>query len=390
MSRSMFCRAFHSHFNVHANRSFIDKLTAEKTGHCNQGACQKRHIQSPRPDIVFRAIEAQQPIERCQGEEHYRESGMTPSCDQPADATHGHQINQTDKSGNPTAKGTHTAEPQAHARPEKITRNQISTVRRDQSNQRSDGKMNQHGMDRMSAEGHATDNGFVIHKVPRFGLLSAAAVLLTACSGPYSALDPAGPSASGAASLWWGMFTWFSLVFIAVISLWWFALRRAPADNDKPIHHNRWIIGGGVLLPLFTIAALLFVSVPTGYRMLPIPSADNVLSINVVGHQWYWEIHYPDTGLRLRNELHIPVGQPVDIHLSTADVLHSFWVPRLAGKLDAVPGRVTILRLQADEPGLYRGQCAEFCGLHHAHMQFVVMAHSLKDFRRWQEGANGD
>lgn len=210
------------------------------------------------------------------------------------------------------------------------------------------------------------------------------------------------------------MLGWFSLVFIGVLSLWWYALLRSPAAKDRPSTeefsteepateksstekefspandrvHDRWIIGGGIVLPLLTIAILLLVGVPAGYRMLPVTTAAEVLRINVTGHQWWWEIHYPDTGLRLRNEIHIPAGVPVDIHLSTADVLHAFWVPRLAGKLDAVPGRTTILRLQADEPGIYRGQCAEFCGLHHAHMQFTVTAHPPADFHIWQEGAH--
>jgi cytochrome c oxidase subunit 2 len=107
--------------------------------------------------------------------------------------------------------------------------------------------------------------------------------------------------------------------------------------------------------------------------------------IEVTGHQWWWEVRYPDTGITLRNELHIPVGQPVDIHLTTADVIHAFWVPRLGGKLDAIPGRTNVLRLQADRPGSYRGQCAEFCGMNHAHMQFTVEAHPPEAFDQWLE-----
>ena len=183
------------------------------------------------------------------------------------------------------------------------------------------------------------------------------------------------------------MFGFFTLVLIIVIALWWYAMRRPP-QPDNPRLHNRWIVGGGLLLPLFSIAGLLAVGIPLGRQMLPLPSATGeVLRIDVTGHQWWWEIRYPDTGITLRNELHIPVATPVDIHLTTVDVIHAFWVPRLGGKLDAIPGRTNVLRLQADTPGLYRGQCAEFCGLHHAHMQFTVTAHSPAGFTRWLQEA---
>ncbi len=202
------------------------------------------------------------------------------------------------------------------------------------------------------------------------------------CGGPLSTLDPAGPAAQSAATLWWIMFGSFGVVLVVVIALWCYAMRR-PTISDDPRRNNRLIIGGGVLLPLLSIAGLLAVGIPAGHRMLPLPTPEDVLRIHVTGHQWWWEIHYPDTGIRLRNELHIPAGAPVDIHLTTADVIHAFWVPRLGGKLDAIPGRTNILRLQAEQPGVYRGQCAEFCGLHHAHMQFRVTAYEPAAFRQW-------
>jgi cytochrome c oxidase subunit 2 len=185
------------------------------------------------------------------------------------------------------------------------------------------------------------------------------------------------------------MFGSFGLVLLAVIALWWYAMHRATVADD-PRRNNLLIIGGGILLPLVSLTGLLAVGIPAGHRMLPLPTSEEVLHIHVTGHQWWWEIHYPDTGIRLRNELHIPAGAPVDIHLTTADVIHSFWVPRLAGKLDTIPGRTNILRLQADQAGVYRGQCAEFCGLHHAHMQFTVTAHEPAAFQQWLNEASAD
>jgi len=99
-------------------------------------------------------------------------------------------------------------------------------------------------------------------------------------------------------------------------------------------------------------------------------------------------VYYPEQCIRLHNELHIPANTPVDIYVTSSDVIHSFWVPRLAGKIDAIPGHTSVLRLEADEPGDYRGQCAEFCGRGHAHMQFRVSAHSKTDFETWQREAS--
>jgi cytochrome c oxidase subunit II len=214
---------------------------------------------------------------------------------------------------------------------------------------------------------------------------------LGGCSGPLSTLDPAGPSAATAAWLWWGMFIAFALVLLVVSGLWLYAMFREPDHGDEARARriqNRWIIGGGVALPVVSITVLLTFGIPAGHSMLPLPSdRGEVLEIHVTAHQWRWEVVYPESAISLVNELHIPAGRPVDIHLTSADVIHSFWVPRLGGKLDAVPGRTHVLRLKADEPGRYRGQCAEFCGIGHAHMPFVVIAHMPDDFDAWRREA---
>jgi cytochrome c oxidase subunit II len=216
--------------------------------------------------------------------------------------------------------------------------------------------------------------------------------LLAGCSGPYSALDPAGPAARTTALMWWGLFSYFSLVLVVVIALFLYALRRDPDKaeaRETGRVERRWLVGGGLVLPSASIAVILALGIPMGHSLLPLPPPDGqqVVRIDVTGRQWHWEIHYPGTSLHLVDELHIPAGLPVDVHLRSADVIHSFWVPRLAHKLDAIPGHVNVLRLVADEPGSYRGQCAEFCGLGHAHMDFVVHAHTPEDFYRWLEAA---
>ena len=184
------------------------------------------------------------------------------------------------------------------------------------------------------------------------------------------------------------------LTLMVVVALWLYALRRKPGQLSQEQARriqNRWIIGGGLILPIASMSVLLVFGIPIGHRMLPLPvEGEQVLRIDVTGHQWWWQVQYPGQGIELRDELHIPAGQPVDLHLTSNDVIHSFWVPRLGGKLDMLPGRTNVLRLTADEPGTYHGQCAEFCGTAHAHMKFTVHAHAADDFAAWLEGAGND
>jgi cytochrome c oxidase subunit 2 len=114
----------------------------------------------------------------------------------------------------------------------------------------------------------------------------------------------------------------------------------------------------------------------------PAPGATR-LTVDVIGHQWFWEVRYPGTPVVTANEIHIPVRTPVDVVGTTADVIHSFWVPQLNRKIDLIPGRTNRVLLEADRPGRYRGQCSEFCGLQHAHMAVLVIAESRAQFRAW-------
>lgn len=206
-------------------------------------------------------------------------------------------------------------------------------------------------------------------------------------------LDPAGPSAQAVSWLWWGMLIAFGLVWFAVIALWLLAVRRDPGDgSDAQAQRlqNRWIIGGGLILPAVSIVILLAFGIPIGHGMLPLSADEGVLRIEVTGRQWCWQVDYPDAGVSLENALHIPVGEPVHIHLRSNDLMHSFWVPRLAGKLDAIPGHENVLKLQADQAGVYRGLCAEFFGLLHADMGFTAEAHEPEDFEQWLRDAASD
>lgn len=218
-------------------------------------------------------------------------------------------------------------------------------------------------------------------------ILAATLLFVAGCSGPYSTLDPAGPAASSVAALWWGMFIVSTLVLVVLCALWWYAMRRKAgqiSDEEAQNQQNRWIIGGGIALPTVTITVLLAFGIPIGHNMLPLtPENEDVVRVEIEAHQWFWRVRYPDSGIELIDQIYIPADTPVDFHIRSEDVIHSFWVPRLGGKIDAIPGRTNVLRLRADEAGTYGGQCAEFCGRGHAFMQFEVTAIASDDFAAW-------
>ena len=219
-----------------------------------------------------------------------------------------------------------------------------------------------------------------------------------------SALDSAGPQAAHIERLWWLMFWVTSGVFVIVIGLLAVAVvrgrraaRRAPDDglptrDALRAHEDRTnpMLTRAVALALGATVAILFVllvaSVWTG-RTVGALGAASAVTVNVTGHQFWWEIEYEDATPSRRvttaNEIHIPVGRPVVLKVTSRDVIHSFWVPNLHGKRDLIPGYTTAIWLQADRPSVYRGQCAEFCGRQHAHMAFDVVAEPDAQFERW-------
>lgn len=211
--------------------------------------------------------------------------------------------------------------------------------------------------------------------------------VLAGCAGPMSSLDPAGPAAARIAELSW-LYIAVTLVPAAlVIALLLYGVRRARRarpDGTLPLGESGFIVAGGVALPLVILLLMTFTNVrtTTGVARAPAPAE---LVVEVIGHQYWWEIRYPDHGVVTANEAHIPVGTPVELRLTTADVIHSFWVPRLHGKTDMTPGHRTTTWLLAETPGAYRGQCAEFCGMQHALMALLIVAQPRADFAAWVE-----
>lgn len=206
------------------------------------------------------------------------------------------------------------------------------------------------------------------------GLITA----LCGCSGPLSTLDPSGPAAASIATLWWVMLAGAGVLFVLVLVLFGLVIGR-PGWGSQ-VSPARWIVLGGLVLPAVVLLPLICYALFAGERLLPLPG-HAPLRIEAVAEQWDWTFHYPDQGgTETHDVLHLPAGTPVDIMVTSQDVIHAFWIPRFAGKIDALPGHVNRLRVQADQPGRYEGQCNQFCGLGHPGMRFVVMVHRPEDF----------
>jgi cytochrome c oxidase subunit 2 len=221
--------------------------------------------------------------------------------------------------------------------------------------------------------------------------IGSLALLLAACSqaGPYDSLAPAGPVAAEQKSLFLLVF-WIAVgVFVLVEGALVFAIikyrQRRKDELPVQVHGNTRLEVIWTIIPALILAGVAVPTVGTIFRLGggPPPGA---MEVTVTGHQWWWEIEYPDSGVVTANELHIPVDKPIYISLTSEDLIHSFWVPRLGGKQDLVPGRTEYLLLQADEPGVYLGECAEYCGLSHANMRFIVVAETAEDFDAWTDG----
>ena len=258
----------------------------------------------------------------------------------------------------------------------------------------------------------------------------AAALLCAGCDGPQSALAPRGPIAEVIGDLYWLLVAVATLVSLIVIGLLTYALLRrrdfngrtpplplAPSSqkkrekrlrgdpeageltesDDEPLpvkldtqesdrRSLRWVVLGGAAIPAVILIGTL---VGTLYTLGVINDRSERpdLTIEVIGWQWWWEVRYFDPEGRelfeTANEIHIPAGKRVQFRLRAADVIHSFWVPQLAGKLDMIPGRTNVFWLKADQPGIYRGQCAEYCAGPHALMAFLVIAQPEEAFRTW-------
>jgi cytochrome c oxidase subunit 2 len=232
-------------------------------------------------------------------------------------------------------------------------------------------------------------------------LLPLVAALALAGCGPQDFMHGGGPAARGIAHL-----GWFALgVFIAVTILVWLlmaaiVLRRRGGSfaEHAPVAPSSvgidWVLIGGFAIPAAILALLFTLSVNSMERFPMEHSGTGAPLIRVTGRQWWFDAQYlfarDDQGVHVPGEIHIPTGCAVDLELVSKDVIHSFWVPKLHGKVDMVPGQVNRIRIEADSPGIFEGECGEFCGPQHAHMRLRVVAEDGKDFMRWLDAQRAD
>jgi cytochrome c oxidase subunit 2 len=225
----------------------------------------------------------------------------------------------------------------------------------------------------------------------RIPFVLGALVLVSACGGPFaqSAMDPASEMAHRLQDLFEGILWWAVAVFVLVEGALLLTILRFRARRSDKEEHPRHVHGNTILELAWTLApaiVLVMIAVPTITTIWEVdqPTDDaDALVIEVVGHQWWWEFRYPEYDIVTANELYLPAGRTVDLRLTSADVIHSFWIPRLAGKRDVVPGRENHLWFKADSVGRYIGQCAEFCGLSHALMKLEAVVATPEDFDGW-------
>ena len=218
--------------------------------------------------------------------------------------------------------------------------------------------------------------------------------------GIQNALNSAGPQADNIAGLWWLMFVVCSIVFVLVMIALLLAIKKRTREqqfDSTPIlepqpeqeRRRRNVVVTCVVITAIVLFVFLIASFSAGRSMSAQTASKTGLTIDVTGFQWWWEIRYQDVDasniFTTANEIHIPVGVPVTLNLRANDVIHSFWAPNLAGKKDLIPGKANTLWIQANKPGVYRGQCAEYCGLQHAHMAFWVVAESQEQFNAWRQ-----
>ena len=215
--------------------------------------------------------------------------------------------------------------------------------------------------------------------------------LFAACtpSHPQSTFDTSGPVARDQLALFWVILWAGVFVFVAVMAALLYAAlkyRRKPGQGDpEQIHGHRtleiaWTVAPAIILAVVAVPSIIAIFETTNS---PLSAEEGGLVVEVIGHQWWFEFRYPGHEFKTANELHIPVDEVVNVKLDSADVIHSFWIPKIAGKVDMIPNNDNTLWLQADETGHFLGQCAEFCGVAHADMRFTVVVETREEFDAW-------
>jgi len=222
----------------------------------------------------------------------------------------------------------------------------------------------------------------------RLSAVSLLGAMLAGCDTTRAFIEPHSSIAREQANLYWTIL-WMAVAVFALVEalLLYNIIRfRAKKGDDSPppqIYGHNTLETIWTAIPLLLVATLFFFAVQTVNAISAPPKAGGDVNVRVIGHQWWWEYQYPDFKFVTANDLHVPVGTNVHFTLIAKDVIHSFWIPQLSGKIDVVPGQVNSLWFRADEVGEYYGQCAEFCGLNHANMKIKVIVQTQEEFDAW-------
>lgn len=219
-------------------------------------------------------------------------------------------------------------------------------------------------------------------------MVAILAVGLVGCTVEQSTFDAKGPVAAKQLDLLYLSIIVMTVVTLVVVVITIYVLiryrhRKGQTELPKQTEGNMIVELMMVIIPAILLTILAIPTVTVSYELADESPAAEELEVKVVGKQFWWEFQYPEQGIVTANEMHIPVGTKIHLQLEAADVVHAFWVPKLGGKTDTIPGRTNYMWLQADEPGVYSGQCAEYCGTSHALMAFQVVAHEPEEFEQW-------
>jgi cytochrome c oxidase subunit II len=227
-------------------------------------------------------------------------------------------------------------------------------------------------------------------------LTCIALLRVSGCRGKQNVLDVAGPQAEGVAHLWTGFLIVMSIIWVLVAIATARAAFKCTTQKliEPPLPHNpsqnkflTWVVGSLVGVTTIILFAFLFGEFFVARSASAMSQDVNALNIKIIGHQWWWEVQYMDAVasniVMTANEIHIPTDRTIQLQLDSADVIHSFWAPNFEGKKDLVPGHPTLMWFKASRPGSFRGQCAEFCGMQHAHMRFVILTEEPSKFEQW-------
>ena len=392
----------------HTNSVVKHELATVPASQSSHESGQSRSEQAYGQDSRFSIAQSVPPVGAKNRNQHDSQDEMTPAGRTNANAGYDKEFYGACDTRQDTHGKSNARSPLRHAWPEGITGQPICEISTQCAKAQCNGKSHHHGVQRVTGDSNARFSlvkaavfadrvlrinhlwlvGRRAHKASTFHktwvssgkraastlvYLSASAALV-GCQGALSTLDPAGPAASMIANLWWSMLAGTAVLTALVLGLVAWSFKRTAAHTKGT---KFWALGMGVVMPMAVLTVLVTAGLWMGERMQAKP-ASNVVTVQVQARQWAWRFVQPGKdgqAVTTDNILYIPARTPVDLQMTSSDVIHSFWVPRFAGKMDVIPGHTNVLRIEADMPGEYAGQSAEFSGVGYGEMRFTVVVY---------------